>query len=66
MFFKVTETITVEQQIFAHRKFSRISRIFRNTRKFHAREYYQNAVWKLLFHQAFTETRAYFKAGKAL
>ncbi len=31
---------TVEQQIFACRKFSRISRIFGNSRKFPAREYY--------------------------
>ena len=51
---------TVEQQIFACMKFSRISRISADSRIFPAREYYQYTVLVLSFHQAFTEWKSEF------
>ncbi len=47
-----TKEYTVEQQIFACRKFSWIST---DSRKFHAREYYQNTVGVFSFQPDFTD-----------
>ena len=52
------EPITVEQQIFACRKFPRISRFSADSRIFHAREYYHYTVGVLSFHWVFTEWKS--------
>ncbi len=49
---------TVEQQIFACRKFSRISQISRDSRNFPAREYYYFTAGVLSFHHDFTEWKS--------
>ncbi len=49
---------TVKQEIFACRKFSRISRISWDSRKFPAREYYLEEVKVFSFQRNFTESKS--------